>query len=181
MDVFKNQLGKVTASAGYQKALATQARLQPIELAMQGELANNFTTQTEAWWATKIASLNKNALNKSNIEESLMNQRLLNYLGLVAYMASSRAVTTGALSNAASYLKVFKMADPKNPDVAYISAICAIKGNNTKQAIASLTEAASLGYSEVATLLSEPAFSALHGDAEFIKVVGSIRRNYSGL
>ena len=110
-----------------------------------------------------------------------MNKRVLNYLGLVSYMYSDHAIKTGDLAHAGTFLKVFKMADPKNPDCGYLSATYYMQAGDQNAAIASLNESVSLGFNEVAKLLSDPAFSGLHDDARFKKVVDKARENYSFL
>ena len=92
-------------------------------------------------------------------------------------MNSSHAINTGNLDNAATYLKVFKLADPQNPDCSYLTATLYMKKGNPQMAIASLDEAAKLGYSEVATLLADPAFSTLQNDPGFKDVISKVRAN----
>ena len=106
-----------------------------------------------------------------------MYHRLLNYLGLVGYMQCSHALNTGDLSHAADYLKIFKLTDPKNPDVSYLSAICHMKKGDAQLAIAELNDAANNGYSEVGTLVNEPALGGLRNNADFRKVLEKVRAN----
>ena len=177
---YKKQSAELAASAGYKKAIALRAQLQEKEMNQQQELAKQFAAQDEKWWSNRIAELNRNIHSAKTQQESQMNKRVLNYLGLVGYMNTSHALSTGDLANAATYLKVFKMADPENPDCSYLSAVYYMKKGNPQQAIASLKEAASLGYSEVAQLITDPVFSGLQGDEGFKSVVNKARENNSG-
>ena len=174
---FQKQLSDLVAGDVYKKAIATHMQLQQAESQFQQELVKQFTTQDEKWWKKEIAVLNQSIHTAKTKQEGQMYQRTINYLGLVGYMNSSHAINTGDLANATTYLDIFKMADPHNPDCGYLSATYFMKKGNTQQAIASLNEAASFGFSDVAQLTTDPAFSTLHEDAGFKNVVGRVRVN----
>ena len=173
----KKQLAELGAGNEYKNAIAQQAKLQQEELNGQQEMAKQFTTQDVNWWANKIATLNESIRNGKSKQESQMNGRLLAYLGFVAYMNCSAALKTADMEQAAKYLKVFKMADPKNPDHSYLSALYYLQKGSTKEAIASLNEATALGFNDVVQLLAEPAFSSLKNGADFQKVVAKAKEN----
>jgi hypothetical protein len=173
----KKQLSELVSQAGYKNAATIQQQLQPVEASQQQELAKQFTTQDEKWWAGKIAELNKKAHNAKNKQEAQMYQRLLNYLGLVCYMSITHALDAGELANAMSYLKIFKLADPKNPDHSYLAAVYYMKNGDQAHAISSLSDAASAGYSEVATLISNPVFTNIRDDARFKEAVSRVWDN----
>ncbi len=176
---YKKQYTELEASPAFKDAKSLQQQLQEVELHTQQELQNQFAEQDETWWTTKIAELNKNIHKGGNRQESQMNQRLLNYLGLVGYMYSDHALKTDDMAHAATFLKIFKLADPENPDCGYLSAIYYVKTGNQMHAIASLNEAATLGYSEVGQLTDNPVFGGIKDDAAFRKVVEKVQENYA--
>ena len=177
VSVSKKQLAELDANTGYKNTIAPQAQLQKEELKQQQELAHQFTLMDDKWWKGTIAALNHKIHSAKTIQESQMDQRLLNYLGLVGYMNTSHALNTDDLTNAATYLKIFKMADPGNSDCSYLAAVYYMKEGNPKQAIASLNEAAALGYSEVPLLVANPLFGSLQNDEGFKNAVDKVRRN----
>ncbi|HXS36252.1 MAG TPA: hypothetical protein VN721_06095 [Flavipsychrobacter sp.] len=177
---YKKQLDEMTASPAYKDAVTLQAQLQQTEQNQQQELAEQFAAQDEQWWTKKIADMNHNIQTAASQQESQMDKRLLNFLGLIGYMNSNHALEGGDLNNATKSLQVFKMADPKNPDCFYLTAIYYMKKGNEQQAISSLNEAASLGYSDVSQLTTEPAFSSLQNNADFKNVVDKVAKNYTG-
>ena len=91
VSVYQKQDAAITADAHYKSALVVQSQLQQVEINEQQELAKQFTTQDEKWWAGKIAVLNKNAHSAKTKEESQMNKRLVNFLGLLGYLSSNHA------------------------------------------------------------------------------------------
>jgi hypothetical protein len=177
---YKKHSTDLISSANFKNAIALQAQLQQQELNQQQALEKQFIEQDENWWAKKIAELNQNVHNAKTKQESQMNQRLINFLGLIGYMESDHALNGNDLINAANYLKTYKMADPQNPDCSYLTAVYYMKKDNPQQAISSLNEAASLGYSEVSQLVTDPTFSTLHDDVGFKNVVDKVKANSIG-
>lgn len=174
---YQKQESAIMADARYKTAVVTQAQLLQAEINEQQELAKQFTAQDEKWWATCIATLNKNAHNAKTKEGSQMNKRLVNFLGLLGYLSSNHALNEGDLESAANYLKIFKMADPQNADCSYLYAVYYMKKGDQSQAIASLNVAVSLGYSDVTQLLTDTSFSSILNNNMFVDIVNKIRAN----
>jgi len=179
VSLYKKQIADLGGSANYRSAMAMQAKLQPEEMGQQQELRRQFEGMDEKWWGEKIALLNGSIKNAKTLQESQMYRRLLNYLGLLGYMYSDHALRTSDLTNAETYLKIFKMADPKNPDCSYLAAVYYMEKGNQPQAITALNEAAALGYSEVSKLMTDPAFGSMYNDPAFMDVVHKVADNYA--
>lgn len=175
---YKKQLAEETGDA-LKNALALQALQQQMESARQQELAQAFTVHDEKWWSKKIAELNNDAHVAKTQQQSQIYRRLVNFLGLVGYLNSDNALKHGDLGNAINYLTIFKMADPQNPDCAYLTAIYYVKKGNPELAISSLDEAASLGFSDFSQLITDPAFSSLQNDTRFKSTADKVRENAS--
>lgn len=173
----KTQLSILSTSTDYKNAVSLQAQLQQQEGAQQQELAKGFATKDEKGRTDEINALKHSIASAKTQQESQMYRRLLNYMGLVGYMNTDHALNTGDLANAESYLKAFKLADPKNPDCFYLSAVFYLKKGDTKQALISMGEAAKLGYSDVLQLTTLPDFSSLQTNAEFKKTLEKVRKN----
>ena len=174
---YKKRLTDIAATDEYKNAVATHSQLLQSEQNQQRDLGGRFSNEDEHWWTQKIAELNKNVKGGKQ-QESQMSGRLLNYVGFLGYMNASYAISTGDLAKAETYLKIFKLADPKNPDQPYLAATLLMKKGNTSQAIAVLKEAAVLGYSDLGQLMTDPAFGGIKEDAAFNDVVKKVKSNY---
>ena len=179
VSAYKKQLADLVAGADFKNAVAMQAKMQQYELIRQQELAKQFTQQDEKWWTKKIAELNHGIHSAKTQKESQMYRRLINFLGLVGYLNVNHALSIDDLANAATYLKIFKMADHQNSDCSYLTAVYYIKKGNRQQAISSLNEAASSGFSDVSQLVTDPAFTGLQGEAVFKSIVTKVTENRS--
>ena len=164
---YTKQLAGLDNSAGYKSGVEAQGPLMQEEMKQQQELQQQFPLQGEKWWAEKIRQLDQRAQHAKTTGERQMNKRVLNYLGLVGYMYTDHALKTGDLTNAATYLKVFRLADPKNPDCGYLSAVYYAEKGDKSAALTALDESVSLGFNEVAKLKTDPAFSSIRNDTAF--------------
>ena len=177
MSVFEKQLSALGATAAYRSEAAAEEQRLPQEANMQQELAKEFTSQDEQWWTKKIAALNKDIHTAKSQKESQMDQRLMNFTGLLGYLNADHAIKAGDLDHAAVYLRIFKMADPKNADCSYLSAIYYSRKGDKRQTLASLSEAATLGFSDVSLLDGAPAFNDLHNEALYKQALEKVRKN----
>jgi poly(3-hydroxybutyrate) depolymerase len=176
---FRKQLNELSAAVYYKKALALQEQLQRQEADSMSAFSSEFPEHDVAWWTAKITALRKSIKTANVARVGEMNQRLLAFLGLMGYMSSSHAIGNGDLQHAADYLKIFKLADPSNPDCPYLSAKYYMQKGDPAQAVASLHEAVALGYADVGELGAEPAFASLHDQAGFKEVMSGIQANRS--
>jgi len=178
---YKKQDEALLAGDKYKAAAALHSRLQGEERQQQAQLMQQFGTQDEASLKQEIETLKHDAAHAATVPEKQMNSRLVSYLGLVGYLASSHALKDHDLEHVAIYLHAFKMADPENPDCDYLTAIYYAEKGDSKGTLASLNAAAKLGYAEVATLMSEQAFAPIRSNVDFIAVVGQIKKNASSV
>ena len=177
---YKKQLAALTSGGTYAYSLKAMQQLLQKEQAQCQEMAGQFTTQNEQWWADKITAINQQASHTKLVQEANSNRRVLAFLGFISYMNVSRAISTGDMVHAANYLNIFKMADPKNPDCSYFDALVSIKNKDSKAAMTMLNESAALGYSDVEQLINEPTFGSLHNGADFHKILALVRDNHDG-
>jgi dienelactone hydrolase len=174
---FKKQLTDMSASPAFKSEEAAHEQLLQNEINYQQELSKDTRDKDEKWWEGKIAELNKNVHKAKTKQESEMYQRLLNFCGLLLYLNASHAISVGDLTNAESYIKVFKMADPKNPDCYYLGAVLSVKKGNTQEAISSLNKAAQLGFNDLPQLLYDATLGRLQSEAGFKDIVEKIKQN----
>jgi len=179
VSAYQKQLTELLNANNYKAAVEQQTQLQQLELSSQQSFAQEFTQHDDKWWAQQINSLRHSVKTAKTQYEAQMYQRLINFLGLLCYLNTDHALNTGDLTNAGVYLKVFKLADPQNPDCYYLSAIYYMRENDRQQAIAALKDAAKLGYSDVALLLTNPVFDPIQADPAFKDIIIKAVQNVS--
>lgn len=150
------------------------------EQTLDQEVAAKFTVWDEQTLTGKIKGLQQKAEHCGIVPQANAIRRVLAYTGLISYMNVSQTLAAGDLAHAESYLRIFKMADPKNPDCSYFAAVLAARKADAKGTIAALDNAAKLGYSDVDQLVSESVFGPIRQDNAFLAIVQRVRDNHDG-
>ena len=171
------------ANTGLINAMKTGEVFLPDEKILQEEAATEqqfqqqFTSLDLAAWTKKIHQLQHQAKTAKPLQKAQMYQRLINYLGFVCYMNASHAINSSDFTNAENYLKIFRIADPQNPDVDYLTAQCYMKKGDTNSAISALQSAVKAGYNDVPQITTDPMFLSLLDNASFNEVIKNVRKN----
>jgi hypothetical protein len=129
------------------------------------KLKNEYDT---IYWKNEVIKLNDPT--DKNSDELAMSKRLLGFLSLASYSFSNRMLTSDKLDLADMMLHFYKIVDPSNPDVAYLSAIYYIKKNDPTACISSLKECIKLGYTNIDKLKNEENFRGIKESEEFINI-----------
>ena len=133
-------------------------------------------TSDFAWWAKDIKVLNQKIKVGKDKNKVLMYKRILGFLILAAYMQTSGALKQNILPAADYFSKIYVLVDPTNNEAHYLTASIYAKEGKTKEAIKSLNDAVKNGFKDVERLKGDDAFTPLKNDAEFLKVVNSIKK-----
>ncbi len=143
----------------------------------QKEYQELFAGQNLQWWKSEISKLRKPPREKPAHEYQTMNQRLLQYISMLAFIHSQRALNDNRLDDAERFLNIYRLADPDNPDQRFLKACYWIKRNETDKAIAALRESAALGFSDTEKMDNDPILSPLKKHPDFISLQNLIRKN----
>ncbi|MBS1587028.1 MAG: hypothetical protein JSS82_15960 [Bacteroidetes bacterium] len=170
---WKKELTDLQNNAAYKQAVQKQSQLQLEEQTQQREFGGTFASKDEMYWTAKIATLKA----VRPLQESQMNGRLLAYLGFVAYMNANNALKAADLNNSSKAIHIFRLADPKNPDGAYLQAVYELSMGDKDDALKSLREAVRLGYNDVGQLKTDQALASIRTDASFAGIVAVAATN----
>ena len=174
---YKKAYTSIDKGTNYKKAVIQNTYRQQTELKEQQELAKQCSINDENWWALRINEMRGRIIRATLREDKQYNQRLLNYLGLIAYLNTSHSLNVGDMTNAIKYLNIFKLTDPENPDCSYLKAVYCAKNNNIEDALAALKEAAHLGYSDLKQVIDKQEFQYLRNNEDFKNILMKIKEN----
>lgn len=168
ISAYKQEFTQLENSAEIQKELKTKEDVEKAEIQKQQMYSNSFPTQELSWWVNEV---NKLKQQTTNLENAVVNKRLLNFLSMASYMNCNAALNSDQPEMIEKFLKIYAMVDPKNPDQKYFFACFYAKQGKTDKAISSLKEAIQLGFDDMGKIENEPAFAAIRNTKEFIKTV----------
>jgi dienelactone hydrolase len=181
LDSYRKDLAALQASPGLRNAVALEVQRQHNEMSLQDTLAKKYTENDVNWWHTQIAELNLNIKTAEKKEDSRMYSRVVAYLSMVGYISTTRALKSNDLTQAANCLKIFEMADPKNPDCSFLAAQVALKSGKNAAALKLLETAAELGYNEPYQLLTLPELAPIRNELKFRDILVSVQQNAKGI
>ena len=167
----KTDLEKVLKSGSYQKAIEEKKANLAKELQLKAAYSQAFMDKDLNWWKLEIENRNQPASS----ETKALNERLLGYFSLAAYSYSNQALAGNQLDVAGKLLEIYRLADPKNPEQAYLRAVLAAKTNQTDQILSCLNEAVELGFEGRQRILEQPEFQSFQSQAGFMELVGRLK------
>ncbi|MCE9537902.1 MAG: hypothetical protein K8R85_01610 [Bacteroidetes bacterium] len=132
-------------------------------------------TKDLTWWNKDIAALNQKIRAGKDKNKILMNKRLLNFLSLAAYMQTSGALKQNNLPAAEFFCKIYMLVDPANNEAHYLMAEIFVINRKNKEAIKSLNLAIENGFTDIARLQNDVAFSEIKNTKEFSDAIKGIK------
>jgi predicted esterase len=141
------------------------------EAAQQQEIAQAFSKRDFQTLLDKIRLLDAKGNGK---EQELSNKRLLNFISLMGFLYSEKALGID-LSLAGQYLDIYGKADFDNPDYHYLRACYFAKPGKKGEALAEIKKSVEYGFADYRKMTSDKSLDVLHGEADFIRLADSLK------
>ncbi|MFI5135185.1 MAG: TPR end-of-group domain-containing protein, partial [Chitinophagales bacterium] len=168
-DVTSNEssLAAIEKKPSYSNAVSQKQKSLQEETAIKQQYVNAFQTRDLLWWNQEISKLQS--------EKDPMHQRLLGFISLACYSISNNAIQQNNFPVAEKMLTIYKLADPKNSDQAFLEACMYAKQGKNDDAIQSLQRAATLGLDDAAKITEEPSLQSLMSDARLQELLAKMK------
>jgi len=147
------------------------------ELAMQQKYAPKISTESAAWWKNEVAYLNKFIAMSQNEDEKHIVKRVLEYLSLSAFSASSSLYNQNKFADAEHYIEIYSIIDSDNPEPAFMKAQLAARKKDVDQTLEQLKKAASLGFAERSRVDNDTIFMKFKEKKGFSNIMDLISEN----
>ncbi len=145
--------------------------LEQKEIQQQQMLARAMDEKPWSWWKKEILILTSDANKRASSQEALMHDRLVNYLSMISFIYTNRALKNNQTDAAEKYLKIYETVDPDNPDVFFFKAVRFAMLKQDKQAIDALNTAMDKGFTEISRIKENSAFNHLRNMTAFKKMI----------
>ncbi len=164
--LFENEVKAVANNKKVLEAAKLNEMYLQQESDIQIEYNNDFGRKEIIWWEKEVKRLRGKVKTAPNMESN-MYQRILNYISLVSNLQATQLMEKNDLKSSAYFLDLYKMVDPDNPDVYYLSAIYFSKIGQKANALNFLRKAVELGYEDFERMENQQAFVPYHDDPMF--------------
>ncbi len=143
------------------------------EVIRQSDIAHAFSSRDFKYLNDKIRRLATPG-KESGREQELSNKRLLNFISLMGFLYSEKALGMD-LALASQYLDIYEKADFDNPDYHYLKACYFAEGGGKDNAIMELKKSVEYGFNDYEKLTGNKSFDNLLGEPDFIKLADSLK------
>lgn len=167
----KSMLASLEASRDYQLALKQFNDVLVKEQKEQQMLMDALYSKDIKWWKSRLDKYRDNSKPGLNPDDTLMNHRLLAFLGLFCYSNANALLAQNHADQARSVITVYIMVEPGNPEPYYMLAILAARQNDTLQALSNLKKAYENGFRSKARAQSQPEFEILKGNNSYFELL----------
>lgn len=160
-------------NSAYLASALQETEIERQEALQQAGIAQAFSRQDFRALKNKIISLSSLPGEQSK-EQRLVNKRLLNFISLLGFIYSERALGID-LTTAGRYLDIYGQADSDNPDYHYLLACYHAKAGNENDALAALKQSIEYGFRDYKKAFNESMLQTLHNQQKFIILMDSLR------
>lgn len=169
----ESEIEQLEKSPQYISSQQQMQKILDMESSLQAEYGNAIREKAADWWKKESDNLKTKSSVTPLTEEGRMYKRVLGYLSLNAYMLSSSALKQDQLSEAESYIDIYRSVDPTNAEHRYMAAQLNMKKGKNTEAIAELKTAIDLGFKDFGRLRNDPVFNPLQQNPEMMKLLES--------
>jgi hypothetical protein len=174
-DGLKTKLEQLEKDERYLTAVKTRNNILDKEKKEQQQLMEAMFSKDQKWWQGKLAKLRDNRRPGLSPEDTLMNRRLIAFLGLLCYSNASALVRQHQDSQAKGVLAIYAMVEPDNPEPYYVLAVIAASENDQVTALAMLEKSYERGFRNVKRAQSQPEFSILKDNKGYFDFIRKIQ------
>jgi len=174
-DVKKQQLQvkAIENSNAYKQYLKNFHKTISKEQLQEESLVQAMGKQSFEWWRHTIAKLSQDTGKGTMAAKSHL--RILNYLSLAAYMQCNYTLKSNRNNIAGTFIRLYQIIDPKNPEGYYMEAQLAMRKNNIPATITALQKAIDLGFDDFNRMQNDQDFSRLYNNQDFMELLDKIR------
>ena len=124
------------------------------ETSMRQMYQEAFASKDLLWWLEQVRSLNARSADPVNV-------RLLNFLSLASYSYSRQSLKEVNLVEADKFLSLYKAADPKNSEWAFLRACYDAEAGKNSEIIRDLQTSVKLGMNDPEKIRKEPLLAGV--------------------
>jgi len=147
-DAYKKQLNELEQKVVFRQQFRKANRLLQLEQELREQYFTKIRTADTTWWKNEVQSLRSKIESEKDPLKLAMYQRTINYLSIISYSFSSRALSEGNYNQADRFLTIYRIVDPKNPDQLYMNAKLNYHNGYKEQTLRLIRQALSNGFTD---------------------------------
>ena len=127
------------------------------------------------WWKSRLDKYRDNKNPRLTPGDTLMNHRLLAFLGLFCYSNANALLNQTNTDQTRNVIKVYMLVEPDNPEPYYMLAILSARTNDASDALNYLKESYEKGFRNKARAQAQPEFDILRDNPAFFSLISKMQ------
>ncbi|HJX70880.1 MAG TPA: hypothetical protein VJ346_02980, partial [Bacteroidales bacterium] len=116
---------------------------------------NALTSKETDWWNREMNELNSRIEASKDMNMNFALKRIKAFLGIICYSVTNNALRTNDLNNAGKTLEIYKMVEPRNPDMFYFFALYSLRTGNEELVSGYIRDALENGFTDTMQIKKE--------------------------
>ena len=171
----KNQLTALESSTAYKASMKKFEDVLAREQKEQQTLMDDLYTKDLRWWKSRLAKYRDSKAPGLSPEDTLMNHRLLAFLGLFCYSNATALLKQTNIDQTKLVIGIYSMVEPENPEPYYIMAVLSGRINDTTQTLNYLSKAYDAGFRNKARAQTQPEFEIIKTNPVFFGLINKMQ------
>jgi len=167
----KSSLNALEASARYKNEMKTFNDILEKEQKEQQLLMDALYTKDLKWWKSRIDRYRENSNPKLSPGDTLMNHRLLAFLGLFCYSNAHALLKQNNYEQTLRVIGIYSLVEPNNPEPYYATAVLYARKNDTVQTLSNLRKAFDNGFRNKARMQAQPEFVIIRDNTIYFDLI----------
>lgn len=168
----KEEAARLQQSTAWTKEFQAEEQMAMTEEELRQRYAPQIGTATIDQWRQIANQLRSTG---GPLPQRQCNLRVANFLSLNVYFQVDGALKAGNIPQAEHFQQFYALIDPPNPEHAYLLAAIRQRQGRSADVMPALVEAQKLGFKDADRLSTDPDFVSLHNNAEFMKLLDSMK------
>jgi hypothetical protein len=139
-----------------------------LEISWLGQMQSLFQSDDKKTWEKQIQKL------ETEEKDEHVKERVMGYLSMLNYMASMKHIENGSFDKAENQLSIYRIVDPKNPDIHLLDALMKSKQGKYQEAVYAISDAIEMGCDGYQKILFMNFPNELIKREDFVLTLGKI-------
>ncbi len=171
----KDKLASLEASSAYKIAMKKFNDVLDKEQKEQQLLMEALFSRDLKWWKSRLGKYRDCKAAGLSPEDTLMNHRLLAFLGLLCYSNANGLLKQNNVEQTRVVTGIYSLVEPDNPEPYYIMAVLSGRINDTTRTLSYFKKAYDAGFRNKARAQSQPEFEIIRANPAFFGLINKMQ------
>ena len=167
----RSKLTSLETSGEYKGAIKEFDDVLGREQKEQQMLSDALYSKDLKWWKARLEKYRDNKNPRLSPDDTLMNHRLLAFLGLFCYSNANALLKQNNIEQTKLVIGVYTMVEPENPEPYYMMAVLSARVNDTVQTVSYLKRAFDNGFRDKARTQAQPEFGIIRNNTTYFNLI----------